>query len=1598
MFQRKPLSLTAAATTALALCCGAAAADDRDLLRESSSDPYVFILFDTSGSMHWSPQCTQEQYDAGVCDFLCPAGDCFVPLNGDDPASKLHQAKEALHEVLGAVDGIHFGFATYNQNELVATDKHWLYRVSDTQADGLTANDYLELENGDHFPEVARYCTVTGVACSDDSACSGTGDTCEYDDVFGWTWPCDEGGGFSEAGCHGSSSEIADMNDRAEVRRAQRLPKLGRGPDFSGGGTYEDSFSADSFNGDDGTLSWTTPWIESDSEGAGPTSGNARIESGELRLDDRPYANPDPSLARQADLSGFTSANLTFDYRTSSGVDSSDTIAVEISTNGGGNYSVLEYVNGLSGTRSGSKSYDISGFLSANARIRFRVSQYYGGSNEYFYVDNLVIGPPQSTVFLRNNNDGRRYKLIYRPVAALPDGTANRYGNAKFAVDIEARRCTNNPSGDAGDCTSSPVDRQILYYDLVSDFSSWDNGADRTPPTDGFFRQSSAGDADARDTCDGWDSNSDTAADLFGGYNLRWATDPDPPSLRFDTDADGMKDLEDFPFGDVIPLDWEDDHGEEIAARLAPNLATDASAVPDFRVAAYLADQRLSGQSYLRLKNEAERPLIADGATPLGNSVRSFRKWYRGCTQTSCPAGSGWVSVASTFDRDLNCRKKFLLVLTDGDDTCGGADACNETAKLLEQTGIRTFVVAYGVQGGGNKLTCMAADGGTGDPIYPQNKQELVEALLSLFAEVKAEARAFASASVPTVQNETSDKLFLSSFTPLPGTSTWPGRLDAFRRPLPLKDDNTPDFERGCVSEGLQAGCHLWNAGDVLLDQAPSQADLAGGDLKVGAALDERRIFYGQENLTGQVPAPMRLFTPPADPADELDLWRGLDLPFVLGDAASESAARLQAEGIMKKAVKIKEVSVPDPAGSPVPLEFTYVLGDVFHADPQVIGSPNNLLYFRQDLHDYQAFSRRYFWRRKMLAVAANDGMLHFFDAGSRTEFYDVNLEQDVETFTDGTGRELFAYMPRLVMPVVREQCTGDKHVFSLDGALATADVFIDPLHNGSNNDPDDRGWRTVVIGGLREGGDVFRALNAVSGFTSGYYALDVTQPDKLYQPPPTPDDPDPRPYPALVGGAPPPLPTCVGFDTDGHQTYDTECPTPAGSQFTFPTQLWTFTDQAPASLGGPYALDEEVGGGNGEGDLGDTWSKPVVGRIRVCDGSSCDPTVAPNDLEERFVAVFGGGLEPRNPNSSLRGSWLYMLDVETGRALYKRQVEGAVAATPAVVDQDRDGYFDTVYLATTLGFVYKVDLTALTVSGAVPALEDVTLGNGQIVGSPLAAGQSATVRRVIDPAWEPFKIFSTGGRPLYMPPTTFLVPDLDQIALAFGTGNRHNLWDFNGTEGRFYIFVDEDYTAVSAALPRTEADYTVIDDDDAETTDNLLAGAAGSRGWVLRLNTDEKIITQPFALVGVIVFTAFSPQESADLDGDGAVDACARSGLSRIFVVNAENANAFVDLDGSIGLDRAREIGDFTTSPYVDQTATKNPEDGTGRTTDSQLDQDQSDLQEAIRLSLMKFFPEGCRFNKAYSLTINASKADTGHVRYATIPIAFCAVNWNDP
>ena len=49
---------------------------------------------------------------------------------------------------------------------------------------------------------------------------------------------------------------------------------------------------------------------------------------------------------------------------------------------------------------------------------------------------------------------------------------------------------------------------------------------------------------------------------------------------------------------------------------------------------------------------------------------------------------------------------------------------------------------------------------------------------------------------------------------------------------------------------------------------------------------------------------------------------------------------------------------------------------------------------------------------------------------------------------------------------------------------------------------------------------------------------------------------------------------------------------------------------------------------GNGAPDLGDTWSIVDIGRIRICGGAECNPAVSPNNVVDRYVAIFTGGMD----------------------------------------------------------------------------------------------------------------------------------------------------------------------------------------------------------------------------------------------------------------------------------------------------------------------------------------------------------------------------------
>lgn len=126
------------------------------------------------------------------------------------------------------------------------------------------------------------------------------------------------------------------------------------------------------------------------------------------------------------------------------------------------------------------------------------------------------------------------------------------------------------------------------------------------------------------------------------------------------------------------------------------------------------------------------------------------------------------------------------------------------------------------------------------------------------------------------------------------------------------------------------------------------------------------------------------------------------------------------------------------------------VLGDIVSAQPIYVGPPSKS--YDEALNSgYANFKTAQSSRAANIYAAANDGMLHAFDAAS--------------------GEEKWAYIPSFVLPriyTLADKKYADKHQYFVEGTPKSGDVYI----GGA--------WKTILVGGLNGGG-------------TGYYALDIT-------------------------------------------------------------------------------------------------------------------------------------------------------------------------------------------------------------------------------------------------------------------------------------------------------------------------------------------------------------------------------------------------------------------------------------------------------------------------------------------------------------------------
>ncbi|MCL4798729.1 MAG: DUF4347 domain-containing protein, partial [Burkholderiales bacterium] len=233
--------------------------------------------------------------------------------------------------------------------------------------------------------------------------------------------------------------------------------------------TASDDFQSGGFTGSTGTLLWETDWIEANDSGAAqsPTSGDIRVvtfsSSQRLRVGGDLTNTTGIAASREVDLPAQLAApsyhyTLSFDYTTNNNLESSDQLVVEISADGGANYAILET---FANDRTGTASYVIDAYASADTVVRFRTTSGYTHNNEYFYVDNLSISATPTSYAASYTENAAPVNIAGSTAATINDSDSaalsqlvatlgNWVDGDRLAVDGTTIALTDGNSGTTG--------------------------------------------------------------------------------------------------------------------------------------------------------------------------------------------------------------------------------------------------------------------------------------------------------------------------------------------------------------------------------------------------------------------------------------------------------------------------------------------------------------------------------------------------------------------------------------------------------------------------------------------------------------------------------------------------------------------------------------------------------------------------------------------------------------------------------------------------------------------------------------------------------------------------------------------------------------------------------------------------------------------------------------------------------------------------------------------------------------------------------------------------------------------------------------------
>lgn len=307
------------------------------------------------------------------------------------------------------------------------------------------------------------------------------------------------------------------------------------------------------------------------------------------------------------------------------------------------------------------------------------------------------------------------------------------------------------------------------------------------------------------------------------------------------------------------------------------------------------------------------------------------------------------------------------------------------------------------------------------------NPQELVDSLSVALTSMVARRGTVSAATVTSGIIQASTLVFRTGFD----SGDWTGQVFA----LSVNPDG---------SLGTQA----WEAGALLNSRTSADRVIITSSSPTGGGIPFR---------WGSLPSDYRnmLDDDPVTSVIDDDNLGELRLEYIRGDTSNEinngGPFRIRG-GLLGAVVNSGAVVVGAPAAAFTDEDFQG--GPEFEAPPAL---------------KYSAFRTANRNRDRVIYVGANDGMLHAFDAGSGATGFDVSGNP---IFDFGTGRELWAYVPREVAPTL-SRLTNPTFEFTpyVDNSPVVRDVFF-----GGR-------WRTILVGSLRRGGQ-------------GVFALDITNPN----------------------------------------------------------------------------------------------------------------------------------------------------------------------------------------------------------------------------------------------------------------------------------------------------------------------------------------------------------------------------------------------------------------------------------------------------------------------------------------------------------------------